>query len=103
MKRWAISMLVLGTLGTPGPTSAEKPCDDYPESKRKRCETVRKRINADAASEMAQFGRTQLKRRPEGTIAQEQHLREYMAFIKHAAGNRLELSSARMGNRCRAC
>jgi len=75
MKRWAISMLVLGTLGTPGPTSA------------------------DAASEMAQFGRTQLKRRQEGTISQEQHLRENMAFIKHSAEKRLELLSEQMGKK----
>lgn len=92
-------MFVLGTLGTPGLTSAEKPCDDYPESKRKRCETLWKRINADAASEMAQFGRTQLKRRQEGTISQEQHLRENMAFIKHSAEKRLELLSEQMGQK----
>ena len=99
MKRWAILLFMLGALGTPSPTSAEKPCDDYPESKRKRCETLWKRINADAASEIAQFGRTQLKRRQEGTISQEQHLRENMAFIKHSAEKRLELLSEQMGKK----
>src|SRR5687768_13295565 len=97
MKRWAISMLVLGTLGTPSPTSAEKPCDDYPQSKRNRCETLWQRINADAASEMAQFGRTQLKRRQEGTISQEQHLRENMAFIKQSAEQRMKRMAEQMG------
>lgn len=97
MKRWAILLFVLGTLGTPSPTSAEKPCDDYPQSKRNRCEAHWKRINADAASEMAQFGRTQLKRRQEGTISKEQHLRENMAFITHSAEKRLELLSEQMG------
>ncbi|MGH7235333.1 MAG: hypothetical protein ACREIO_03030 [Nitrospiraceae bacterium] len=97
MKRWALLAFVLGTLAAPSPASAEKPCDDYPESKRKRCETLWKRINADAASEMAQFGRTQLRRRQEGTISQEQHLRENMAFIKHSAEKRLELLSEQMG------
>ena len=97
MKRWAILLCVLGILAAPSPTSAEKPCDDYPESKRKRCETLWKRINADAASETAQFGRTQLRRRQEGTISQEQHLRENMAFIKHSAEKRLELLSEQIG------
>ncbi len=80
----------------PSLTSAEKPCDDYPQHKQKRCETLWKQINADAAAEMAQFGRTQLKRREEGTISKEQHLRENMAFIKQSADKRLRLLSKLM-------
>ena len=96
MKRWALLPFVLGTLGMPSLTSAEKPCDDYLPSKQTRCETLWKQINADAASEMAQFGRTQLKRREEGTISKEQHLRENMAFIKQSADKRLRLLSKLM-------
>lgn len=96
MKRWAVLLCLLGAVAIPSPTSAEKPCDDYPQHQQKRCETLWKQINADAASEMAQFGRTQLKRRQEGTISQEQHLRENMAFIKHSAEKRLKLLAEQM-------
>ena len=99
MKRWALLPFVLGTLGMPSLTSAEKPCDDYLPSKQTRCETLWKQINADAASEMARFGLDQLKRRQEGKISREQHVQENMAFIKQSADKRLRLLSELMSKK----
>lgn len=97
MKRWAVLLCLLGAVAIPSPTSAEKPCDDYPQHQQKRCETLWKQINADAEAEMAQFGRSQLKRREEGKISREQHVQENMAFIKRSADKRLRLLSELMG------
>ena len=89
-------LLALAVASGPGRALAEKPCDDYPSNKQKRCERLWKQINAEAATELAQFGLSQLKRRQAGEISQEQHLRENMAFIKQSAEKRLKLLSERM-------
>lgn len=96
--RFAIPLLLaLAVMSAPSRSLAEKPCEDYSPTKQKRCETLWKQINAEAATELAQFGLSQLKRRQAGEISQEQHLRENMAFIKQSAEKRLKLLSERMG------
>ncbi|HJU04359.1 MAG TPA: hypothetical protein VJ692_04350 [Nitrospiraceae bacterium] len=75
---------------------ADQPCDRYPASKQRRCETLWKQINDEAIGEMAQFGTDQLKRREEGKITAEQHLKENMAFIKQSGERRLKLLGERM-------
>jgi hypothetical protein len=89
-------LLILEPFWAPRPAWAEKPCDDYPQAKQKRCEALWKQINAEAVSEIAQFGLDQLKRRQAGQITQEQHLKENTAFIKQSAEKRLKLLSERM-------
>ena len=78
------------------PAQAEKPCEDYPVKKRTRCEVVWKRINDEELGAVAEFGLRQLKRRQEGTITPEQHLKENMDFIKASGEKRLRLLSERM-------
>jgi len=78
------------------PALAEKPCEDYPVNKRTRCEVVWKQINDEELSAVAEFGLRQLKRRQEGTITPEQHLKENMDFIKASGEKRLRLLSERM-------
>lgn len=92
-----LPLLALGALGTPNTAPAGPPCDTYPETKQPRCEKLWQAINAEAESEMAQFGWSQQKRRQEGQITQEQHLRENMAFIRRSAEKRLKLLADRMG------
>jgi hypothetical protein len=75
---------------------AEKPCEDYPVKKRTRCEAVWKQINDEELGAVAEFGLRQLKRRQEGTITPEQHLKENMEFIKASGEKRLRLLSERM-------
>ena len=75
---------------------ADQPCDRYPLGEQKRCEDVWKQINDEAVNEMAQFGTNQLKRREEGKITAEQHLKENMAFIKQSGEKRLKLLGERM-------
>jgi hypothetical protein len=75
---------------------AEKPCEDYPVKKQTRCETVWKQINDEELGTVAEFGLRQLKRRQEGTITPEQHLKENMEFIKASGEKRLRLLSERM-------
>jgi hypothetical protein len=75
---------------------ADQPCDRYPVQKQKRCETLWKQINDEAITEMAQFGTDQLRRREEGKITAEQHLKENMAFIKQSGEKRLKLLGERM-------
>jgi hypothetical protein len=79
------------------PARAEKPCEDYPVNKQTRCETVWKQINDEELGAVAEFGLRQLKRRQEGTITPEQHLKENMDFIKASGEKRLKLLSDRMG------
>ncbi|WP_447973423.1 hypothetical protein [Nitrospira sp. Kam-Ns4a] len=100
MRRFVLLAALSGLLPTPAvapPASlADKPRDDYPREKQRRCEALWKQINAEAAPEMAQFGLDQLRRRQEGKITQEQHLQGNTAFIKRAAERRLRLVKERM-------
>ena len=93
MTRTAIRFLALLAasllLTSSPPVQAEPPCDRYPLGEQKRC-------NAEAVSEVAQFGLDQLKRRQEGKITAEQHLQENTAFIKRSAEKRLKLLDERM-------
>jgi len=94
--RWMqTAALSLGLL-TSDPAWAEKPCEDYPVKKQTRCETVWKQINDEELGTIAEFGLRQLKRRQEGTITPEQHLKENMEFIKASGEKRLRLLSERM-------
>lgn len=96
MKRILLAKLTLYAFQLPYEVWAEKPCDDYPKHKRARCEALWRQINADAVAEMAEFGFAQWKRREEGKITQEQHLRENFAFIQASAEKRLRLLAERM-------
>ena len=94
--RWIrTAALSLGLL-TSDTAVAEKPCEDYPVKKQTRCETVWKQINDEELGTVAEFGLRQLKRRQEGTITPEQHLKENMEFIKASGEKRLRLLSERM-------
>lgn len=96
MKQVLLVMLTLCAWQLSYEAWAEKPCDDYPKSKQARCKALWKQINADAVAEMAEFGFAQLRRRQEGKISQEQHLRENFAFIQASAEKRLKLLAERM-------
>ena len=61
-----------------------------------RCAAIWKELNAQGEAEVAQFGLAQQKRRDEGKITAEQHLRENIAFIKQATEKRLKLLEERM-------
>lgn len=89
--------LLLACLAWPaGADSAGPPCDTYPPLQQPRCEQVWKQLNQESVAEISQFGLAQLKRRQEGQLSQEQHLKENMAFIKQSTEKRLKLLSERM-------
>lgn|SRR5579885_2993661 len=91
--RWSVlTSLILA----PASSLADKPCDAYPRERQPRCEALWKEINDEAAPEMARFGLAQLKRRQEGKISAEQHLKENTEFIKRSAERRLQLLKERM-------
>jgi len=97
MHRYAILLLVLLSLVRPSSAvPAEPPCDTYPPPRQPRCEQLWKQLNQEAVSEISQFGLAQLKRRQEGTLSQEQHLKENMEFIKQSTDKRLKALSERM-------
>ena len=96
MRHSFLLLILILTITTPALVRAEQPCDRYPTSKQQRCETLWKQINDEAVDEMAQFGTNQLKRREEGRITAEQHLKENMAFIKQSGEKRLKLLGERM-------
>ena len=90
-------VLLLACLGWPaGADSADPPCDKYPPLQQPRCGQVWKQLNQESVAEISQFGLAQLKRRQEGQLSQEQHLKENMAFIKQSTEKRLKLLSERM-------
>lgn len=95
------SFLFLGVLCLlrPAAGAAEPPCDRYPASDQPRCQRLWAQLNREAAAEVSQFGLAQLKRREDGKITAEQHLKENMDFIKQSTDKRLKLLSERMAQK----
>lgn len=89
-------LLLTGSLWAPLAEATDPPCDKYPATQHTRCEKLWKQLNQDAVAEISQFGLAQLKRRQEGQLSQEQHLKENMEFIKQSTDKRLKALADRM-------
>lgn len=96
MNRPLLFLLLVCLVRPLAAAAAEPPCDKYPISKQARCETVWKQLNQESVADISQFGLAQLKRRQEGTLSQEQHLKENMEFIKQSTDKRLKALAERM-------
>lgn len=96
MNRRALLPLLAGLFWASQTAAADPPCDQYPQPQQPRCEKVWKQLNQESVADISRFGLDQLKRRQEGKISQEQHLKENMEFIKQSTDKRLKLLSERM-------
>ncbi|TAJ08560.1 MAG: hypothetical protein EPO61_10765 [Nitrospirae bacterium] len=91
-----LALLLLCCFRSSPAAAADPPCNQYPHPQQPRCEKLWKQLNQESVAEISRFGLDQLKRRQEGKISQEQHLKENMEFIKQSTDKRLKLLSERM-------
>ena len=91
----ALLFILLGTSWSTA-WAADPPCDKYPIVIQTKCEAIWKSLYQEDGPVIAKFGLDQQKRREEGKINAEQHLRENMAFIKQSTEKRLARLKERM-------
>lgn len=94
--RPTLLLLLTGALWTAHAAATEPPCDKYAAPQQARCEKVWKQLNQEAVADISRFGLAQLKRRQDGQLSPEQHLKENMEFIKQSTDKRLKTLADRM-------
>jgi hypothetical protein len=95
-RRLLLALLLLCFFRSSPAAAADPPCDKYPQPQQPRCEKLWKQLNQESVADISRFGLDQLKRRQDGKISQEQHLKENMEFIKQSTDKRLKLLAERM-------
>jgi hypothetical protein len=95
-RRLLLALLLLCFFRSSPAAAADLPCDKYPQPQQPRCEKLWKQLNQESVADISRFGLDQLKRRQDGNISQEQHLKENMEFIKQSTDKRLKLLAERM-------